>query len=375
VRARVSCFGLVLLTSVTSVTLAALQGCGDDSNDGGSDGGGTDGTVRGAEAGPADASPSEASPPATGDGGPTAATACTLLGEARCMALDQCSGGVQTTARWGSSSVCKARIAAQCLQNLAATGTGATPATVVACAAALGSQGCSDVLANDTPEECVPVTGTLASFSPCFASGQCETSFCQLEPGAACGLCKPVPEAGSACATTADCGDRNALGCVGMVCQPFLEAGAPCAAQVGTCSAGYSCTKSADAGADAGGTCKLQGTTVNAACDTANTDHPTCNSTYGLQCVSSKCAAVAYVDAGAACGTEVTSGIARCAASGTCVADSGVPSSKSGTCLAAAPDNAPCDTALGPSCLPQARCVVEAGTSGTCLTLDNGTCQ
>ena len=374
-RAHVPCLSLVLLASVSSFTLLVLEGCGDDSASGGTDGGQSDGTVMGTDAGAADSGSLDAGPP-TGEAGTTAATACTLLGEARCMAVDQCSGGMETTARWGSPSVCKARIDAQCLRNLAATGTGATPDTVVACATVLTSQSCSDVLANDTPEECAPVSGSLASFSPCFASGQCQSSFCQLEPNAACGLCKPVPEAGSPCAATVDCGDRNALGCVAMVCQPYLEAGAPCAAGVTVCSPGYACTKNADAGAgaDAGASCKLQGTTVNAACDTANSEHPNCNLTYGLQCLSSKCAAVTYVDAGEACGTELTSGLARCAASGTCV-DGGVTTAKNGICLAAAADNAPCDTAVGPGCLPQARCVIEAGTSGTCTTLDNGTCE
>jgi hypothetical protein len=374
VRAHVSCSSLLLLAAVTSFTLLALEGCGDDSETGGTDGGQSDGTIIGSEAGTTDGGSNEAGPP-TGEAGTTPAMACTLLGEARCMALDQCSGGVLTTARWGSATVCKARIDAQCLQNLAATGTGATPATVLACAAALGTQSCSDVLANDTPEECAPVSGSLASFSPCFASGQCQTSFCQLEPNAACGLCKPVPEAGAPCSTTTDCGDGNTLGCVGMVCQPYLEAGAPCASGVTVCSPGYACTRNADAGAsvDAGANCRLEGTTVNAACDTANSEHPSCNTTYGLQCVSSKCAAVAYVDAGQACGTELTDGVARCAASGTCV-DGGVPTSKSGVCLAAAADNAPCDTAVGPGCLPQARCVLEAGTSGTCVSLGNASC-
>lgn len=374
-RAYVPCLSLLLLASVTSVTLLTLEGCGDDGETGGADAGEADGTLIGPDAATTDGASNEAAP-STGDAGTTAATACTLLGEARCMALDQCSGGMATTARWGGPSVCKARIDAQCLQDLAATGTGATPATVVACASALGNQSCADVLANDTPEECAPVSGSLANFSPCFASGQCQSSFCELEPNAACGLCKPVPEAGAPCANTAECGDRNALGCVGMVCQRFLEAGAPCASAVSICSPGYACTRNPDAGAgvDAGGNCKLEGTTVNAACDSSSNERPTCNLTYGLQCLSNKCTAATYVDAGEACGTELTSGLARCAASGTCV-DGGVTTPKSGVCLAAAADNGPCDTAVGPGCLPQARCVIEAGTRGTCLTLDNGTCE
>ena len=65
----------------------------------------------------------------------------------------------------------------------------------------------------------------------------------------------------------------------------------------------------------------------------------------------------------------------RCAASGTCM-DGGLPSSKDGTCVPAAADNAACDLALGPACLPQARCVITDGsTRGICTALDNATCK
>jgi hypothetical protein len=93
------------------------------------------------------------------------------------------------------------------------------------------------------------------------------------------------------------------------------------------------------------------------------------------------------VAAGQTCG-DVNGGTAKCSTSGTCVipssdagpddagADAGAAPSI-GTCLAAATTGAACDTALGPPCIPAAKCVTssDASTAGTCQVPNPTTCQ
>jgi hypothetical protein len=86
------------------------------------------------------------------------------------------------------------------------------------------------------------------------------------------------------------------------------------------------------------------------------------------------CALKELADAGQPCGTLSDSGVAtNCGDRGFCQkpADSGV-----GTCLAAAANGEPCDTANGPDCQLPARCIITGGgTSGTCALLGSAVCN
>jgi hypothetical protein len=108
------------------------------------------------------------------------------------------------------------------------------------------------------------------------------------------------------------------------------------------------------------------------------------------------CASEMIVAGGAECG-DVSAGVARCGANGTCVlmasdaggpvdagpdagdggeiADAGLPTR--GTCLAAASAGAACDVVNGPACVLPAKCVIttDGGTVGSCAIVDPGSCH
>ena len=97
-----------------------------------------------------------------------------------------------------------------------------------------------------------------------------------------------------------------------------------------------------------------------------------CDGSKGLYCggaVEAKtCMNINYVAAGMPCGTLVDGSFQGCAGAGTCYTATGFALAREmGTCEAPAPDDGACDTAVGPGCLPPARCIPSgAGTAGQC---------
>jgi hypothetical protein len=70
--------------------------------------------------------------------------------------------------------------------------------------------------------------------------------------------------------------------------------------------------------------------------------------------------------------------VVDCKAGGLCV--KAAPNDKTGVCKTAAADGAACDNdpAIGPPCLPPAKCVVpsgSSGTAGTCTVPNAATCM
>jgi hypothetical protein len=122
------------------------------------------------------------------------------------------------------------------------------------------------------------------------------------------------------------------------------------------------------------GVCQTNSSTVGAACDT----HEPCNGTIGLHCQSASgmktCAATMYVGDGMPCGT-VGGTFIQCGAAGNCYTSAGlIGTGEAGTCKAAAPDGAACDTVVGPPCLTPARCMTSGGSSGVCALVDGKVC-
>ncbi len=284
--------------------------------------------------------------------------ACTAAASAQCQLEWKCSA-FDAQAKWTDQATCVARTKALCLTSLAAPSTGATAASVQACAVARASEACADFFANDPPAACLPQVGGLADGQPCAFDAQCASASCRVAKGSACGTCGAPAKAGQSCASY---GCDRGLECVAatQLCQPPGAASAPCDDTGTPCAAGLSCV---GATATRAGSCQTAGASVGASCDPTGKTAPRCAAIDGLRCaaITRQCASVALVAAGEPCGDLGHGKFADCAAGGTCRIATG---SLQGTCVAAAADGAACDPTSGPDCAAPARCV--GATSTTC---------
>jgi hypothetical protein len=354
-----------------TATALGLSACSSSSSNGS---GATDAGVSDA---PEETTDGSASPDgaigSNGDSG--AASACAAYAQARCARLDACSNATYTVLHYGSHATCVSDVAAQCATSLAAPQTAATPGYFSGCATALATESCSDLLGANPPPACTPLAGPLAAGAACFASAQCQSTYCAVASTANCGVCAALPAAGATCAVDADCGSRNSLTCSKAgTCVAYGAAGASCDKD-DPCGPSLSCV-GADAKTSTPGTCTASAAAVGAACDP--TTGAGCDATLLLTCdgVTKQCVADTLVTASQVCGSSDGS-VARCEANGTCeIPDAGPPADggdagaavTTGTCLAAAATGAACDSASGPACVPPAKCIVtdDAGTAGTC---------
>ena len=358
-----------LLTSLLGASLVALA-CG----------GTNDGSATSADAGAG----TETSVDGAGDGTP----ACTQYATARCQKLDSCTAGLASRERFGDVATCIARGVLGCTAALAAPDTSATPDFFTACAAALTSSSCADFVdETNIPQACLNLAGPRAGGAACSFSAQCQSSWCLVPRGAACGVCAVRPAAGAACTTDSDCGARGLFCSKAGTCAAHAILGAPCG-DARPCGAALSCVGMTKA---APGACAAAIVTVGAACDPKRATAAGCDGSLGLYCgFDGKCASEALVAAPGACGRLVASdggaddagtsdagvrefSVARCTGGASCA-----PASASqGTCVAPAADGAACDRENGPPCLAPARCVTtsDASTAGTCQLPGANACQ
>lgn len=321
-----------------------------------------------------------------GDGGNDSSIpnnqACADLAKARCAEIDKCGGGHGVLVRYGDETTCESRLTAQCVTNLAAPNTGASSSTVEACAQSILTEDCASFLGNDQPDPCVPPAGSVANGAACGVSAQCQSTYCWVSTGSACGTCATAPVAGSSCAASRECGGRGGLICVRATTTCVIAAAqsAPCD-DTQPCAAGLDCVRTIapDAGADAGapsnGICQPAGASVGAACRAGSVNEPACDKALYLTCErkTRQCAADLFAAPGAACG-ESDAGTTDCTSGSLCAP----PGDKTGTCLATAAEGAACDTTNGPTCLAPARCIgtsVDGGVTGTCTLADPSTCR
>jgi hypothetical protein len=327
-----------------------------------------------------------------GDGAaPTAMSACADSAIARCAQNDKCTNNVSDKNKYGDETTCVSRLTAQCVKNLGAPGTGATPATVESCAQAIPMEMCSAYLGNDPDDSCLPPMGTVANGSACGLSAQCASTYCQIPAHGSCGVCANVPMAGDACGPTGECGGRGGLVCQNDVCVAQGALNAACDKD-NPCGPDLSCV-----GAKAGtkGACTAPVAMVGATCDPNKLTGPGCDNTLGLYCspATKQCVAVTFATDGQPCG-EVSGGLVICQA-GTCIipaasddggldaslddggAEGGTTATKQGTCKAFAMENQACDTSGGPFCMGPAKCIYasDASTAGTCTLLDPSACK
>ncbi len=303
-------------------------------------------------------------------------SACAAWAAARCQKADSCSQSVANKLAYGDEPTCESRQRLSCEAALAAKDNSSTASFFSACAAAIGSEACTDFENENIPPSCVPAPGTRADGTACSFNGQCTSTWCHVPEGAACGTCAELPVAGASCATNTDCGGRG-LVCAQNACAARVALGGACDLAA-PCAVGLSCV---GATATVKGQCETDGTTVGATCDAKRKTAAGCYGVYGLYCtVAGQCASVGFASAGQSCGLINTSDAGGGLDAGApydvtdCTGGAACDAQK---CVAPAADGAACDTANGPPCLAPARCVLgsDAGTAGTCAPPGASACQ
>lgn len=298
-------------------------------------------------------------------------SACTDIAQARCDRFTACSStAIQT--RFGDAASCVAQLKANCVAGLEAPNNANNTTHTEACATAIAGWACPDYLDNDSPPAaCAQVMGTAATGAACVVAGQCQTGFCAIAPGSACGVCAALPKAGDACTALTTCGVGLTCTSDTKMCVAFAAANAACGAGA-PCGAGLVCV-GANAATSTQGTCQAAATTTGATCDPALKTGTGCDRNAGLVCnsTSKTCQPATISPDGGACGS-VDHQSALCE-NGTCVGASGATP---GTCIANAGEGEACDTAQGPNCEAGTRCIVAAGTTaGTCENTDAAACK
>jgi hypothetical protein len=306
--------------------------------------------------------------------GVSAQQACTDLSNAVCAQMAKCTQ-TDIARNYGDTATCQSRQLQSCLNSLTAANTGATPATTEACVRAYPNYDCESYLLNMPPTPCLPQVGQRDAGATCATSAQCQTTYCGIPTGVECGTCAPEPGVGSSCV---------GIGCGrGLICaddetcaSPVFDGGA--CGTANPCADHYACVGST---ATSTGICLPEVSMAGSSCDPANSADggPTCDPLDALVCQgprgSRTCLMETFVGPGEPCGYNPDAGVDdQCSAGAACIASDG-----GRQCVPPAPDNAACDTALGPPCTPPARCItggVDSGTTaGTCKFLTPSDCQ
>jgi hypothetical protein len=288
--------------------------------------------------------------------------ACATWASHHCRRLEACAP-VSLAAGYGDLAACVSRQTDVCRSALQAPGTGATPATVEACARAYDTASCEEIDVGRAPPGCA-TSGSLQAGAACGDDSQCAGAddpaprpggglaadtggaaeaaaargsrrrYCQMAADEACGTCAAVGGAGDACDSDRDC--EHGLVCYFTCLEPVAE-GQPCDGMTRQCAQtlvclDYRCVRPGAEGAPC----------------TPRAD--SCDHDEGLFCdlESAKCAHYLVAAPGSPCGAGTL-----CRA-GSCPPGDGTQTSR---CVANAADGARCDAADGPFCTPPARCV------------------
>jgi hypothetical protein len=279
--------------------------------------------------------------------------ACGALATARCAKRMACEPAILFE-DYSDPATCQNREKEVCLNSISAPGTGNTPATISACAAAFPSWSCTDWWNGITPDVCKVAAGSKANGATCIFASQCSSGYCAVFRGATCGSCAPVPIVGTPCGAGNGCGG-NGLYCdtITNTCQVLVtSAGAFCDA--GSCGYQLGCVVPLDGTPPS---CQPLGSVPDAGCDVNQHTAPACSRASGFACVRRHCVQDAFVSSGGACGTDLDAGtFTRCISGSTChTADAG------STCVAPAAEGFGCDSNASINCLAPARCVSNDG--------------
>ena len=293
-------------------------------------------------------------------------TGCAAYATAYCDYLAACEKGT-LTATYGTTASCETVEGAVCTNALGAPGSGITTAWTSSCGASYETRtaACSAgpvVPTLPSPSDPCAVVGTSATGAACGIDSECQSDSC-LREGTLCGVCAKKgaaldpcgPGTGVACARGLDCSDSKA------VCVTLVAPGGTCDFGTTTeCQAGTYCL-GAD-GSTTSGTCVKEGLTVGAPC-TAVGGRSECFGPGGLYCdtATNKCASITYGGGTSSCGVADGGTADNACSSGSCV---------SGACATTPTKGQPCVVG-GQACVAGTACIVdEAGTSGTCTTVE-----
>jgi hypothetical protein len=306
------------------------------------------------------------------EGGTSVEQACADSAYARCTRFQTCSQTVLSY-RYGDVNMCEAVFKGFCLANLAAPSTGQTPDGVEACAQRIPNWDCNDyIFTLNPPPECQEADGSLANGAGCAFAAQCQSGFCAITPGAACGECAPTPAVGASCAQLTSCGLGQECNIDSLTCDLPAAPMASCAPGQ-ACVVGYECVGLSTAN-DTPGTCQPAVESTGGACSQSTAE---CDFYAGLTCnnQTKQCAVLQLAGAAAPC--NYVSGSLQetfCSAGAKCNVPTG---SLQGTCTGSSSLGGPCDLVAGPTCIAPSRCIVasDAGTSGTCQVSAGTACQ
>jgi hypothetical protein len=292
--------------------------------------------------------------PAGRTGSPAAMVDCAQVASTYCGTIDRCAG-LYLKVGYGDVATCEARLRIACADQLAAPGTGYTPASVGACLTAVRAASCADLL--DHHVTGCALAGMRADGQACGGDAQCTSSHCKQDD--VCGQCAPLPAAGEACTENDDC----ALGmvCAGpdgkKRCATPAAVGAACSASV-PCTLGNFCKQGVCAKvAGPGEPCSGEGS---------------CDGLQALYCDegAKTCRKAVLVAPGEPCGI-VNGGYAICTGGGACAGLNPNLLQLTGVCAAPAKDGEACGAAAnGRPCLPPARC-----SAGACKLPASASCQ
>jgi hypothetical protein len=233
---------------------------------------------------------------AAGCGGVTAATpasptdACMQVATSLCARINGCAP-VALTVIYGDQSTCVSRAALSCATDQSVPGIGRTTGDLAACATALDTATCSDLLAGTLPGVCTNKPGTVVNGMACGSDLECVSTFCNKT--ADCGVCSPRQAAGGDC--TVDGGCLSGLVCANSKCVALAGPGGDCNLPNQPCRTDLYCpTKSGSAKCTAklgaGGSC-------------ADTDQA-CDLVQGAICdpIGNSCETITVAKGGQACG-------------------------------------------------------------------------
>ena len=331
--------------SAAALLLAACASCSSSSSGKGGSGSGS-GSGSGGDGGMSGSS--------SGGTGVSLTQACADVAKATCTQTRTCNP-FGTAVAYGDEPTCEQRAALACMPLVGASGSSLTPASIDPCAQAIMGETCAELGDNSQPSAC-DFKGSAAAGAACGTNAQCQSGYCRLTFGTACGTCEARagagqagPDGGATCASDFDC-QANLLCAAGQCVAPAMVGGS-CSAQQ-PCSHTLACI---------GGKCATP-VAVGGAC-TALTD---CDGASGAVCntMTKVCIAIGKATTGQACGI-VNGGFTECTGGATC----GNVAMGQGTCHQPAADGAPCGPSIG--CMLPAVCT----TSAKCTLPDPATCH
>jgi hypothetical protein len=168
----------------------------------------------------------------------SAAPGCEYV-SALCAKIQECAPFF-LKAGYGDLAGCIDRSTKACTEQYKSNGSGLNQASILACATALGTATCTDVLANNTPA-CV-FRGSYADGAVCGDSSQCASGFCS-HGGSLCGVCAAKGAAGAACPSGSNDECQTGLVCSGgKLCAAPAVVGGACDDSTAPCLLGSFCT-------------------------------------------------------------------------------------------------------------------------------------